>query len=265
MEAAGLFLRAIAIGLAGGAVGLLLIWLGMKLAGGNHVLGTEVLLFAVVIATAVTNAVSDDAGLVSAVVMGMAAPLVVGGQIEEVKPFFATIVNASIGILFISISALVTPESLQGLVLPCLGMVAALVLVVRPLTALLLTVRGDLTFQQRLYIGWMAPRGIVAASTAASFSAALLALGIPDAEYLLPVTFLVIVGTVVFYSATAVPMAGLLKLRESKSVPSASDLPAEMPGHSSWLSRSVEEFFEEVLLALLLVVLRIVTRVEVVR
>lgn len=228
IQAAGLFLSAIGIGLVGGAIGVLLVWLGMKLAGDSHILGTEVLLFGVVVATAVTNSVSDDAGLVAAVVMGMAAPFVVGKRIDGVKPFFATIVNASIGVLFISISALVTPESLQGLLWPCIGVVAVLVLVVRPLSALLLTIRGTLTIQQRIYIGWMAPRGIVAASTAASFSTALLAAGVPDSQYLLPVTFLVIVGTVVFYSATAVPMAALLKLRETKSESVADDLPAEM-------------------------------------
>lgn len=224
-----LFAKAIAIGAIGGLVGLALVWVGMKLAGPSRILGTEVLLFSVVIATAGTNAVFDDSGLVAAVLMGMVAPLIVKGRVAEVKPFFDTIVNASIGVLFISISALVTPESLQGLVLPCLGIVAVLVLVLRPLTALLLTIRSTLTLKERIYVGWMAPRGIVAASTAASFSGALVALGVPDSEVLLPVTFLVIVGTVVFYSATAVPMAGALGLREPDAGPDELvDMPEEV-------------------------------------
>ena len=223
------FAQAVVIGLIGGLIGLALVWIGMKLAGPSRILGTEVLLFAVVIATAGTNAVSDDSGLVAAVVMGMVAPLLVKGRVEEVKPFFDTIVNASIGVLFISISALVTPASLEGLILPCLGVVALLVLVLRPATALLLTFRSGLTLRERTFVGWMAPRGIVAASTAASFSAALVALGVPDSEVLLPVTFLVIVGTVVFYSATAVPMAALLGLREvDTQTPDIPDMPLEV-------------------------------------
>lgn len=223
------FAQAVVIGLIGGLIGLALVWIGMKLAGPSRILGTEVLLFAVVIATAGTNAVSDDSGLVAAVVMGMVAPLLVKGRVEEVKPFFDTIVNASIGVLFISISALVTPASLEGLILPCLGVVAVLVLVLRPATALLLTFRSGLTLRERTFVGWMAPRGIVAASTAASFSAALVALGVPDSEVLLPVTFLVIVGTVVFYSATAVPMAALLGLREvDTQTPDIPDMPMEV-------------------------------------
>lgn len=78
-------------------------------------------------------------------------------------------------------------------------------------------------------MGWMAPRGIVAASTAASFSGTLVALGVPDSEVLLPVTFLVIVGTVVFYSATAVPMAAALGLREPDASPDELvDMPEEV-------------------------------------
>ena len=224
-----LFAKAIVIGVIGGLVGLALVWAGMKLAAPLLILGTEVLLFSVVIATAGTNAVFDDSGLVAAVLMGMVAPLIVKGRVAEVKPFFDTIVNASIGVLFISISALVTPESLPGLMLPCLGIVAVLVLVLRPLTALLLTIRSTLTLKERIYVGWMAPRGIVAASTAASFSGTLVALGVPDSEVLLPVTFLVIVGTVVFYSATAVPMAAALGLREPDASPDELvDMPEEV-------------------------------------
>jgi hypothetical protein len=66
-------------------------------------------------------------------------------------------------VLFISISATVTPASLKHLVLPTLGLVAVLVLVTRPLVAFLATVRTDLTRGERRFTGWMAPRGIVAA------------------------------------------------------------------------------------------------------
>lgn len=211
------FFTRIGIGLVGGLCGIGLIWLGMHLYNDNRVLGTEVLLGAVIVTTAITDAVADDAGLVAAVVMGMLAPLLVKERIHAVKPFFDTIVTFSIGVLFVAISSLVTPASIEGLVLPCLGVVAILVLVVRPGSAILLTARSTLTLRERLFVGWMAPRGIVAAATAASFSATLIAANVEDSDKLLPATFLIIVGTVVFYSATAVPMASLLKVRGSDS------------------------------------------------
>ena len=112
-----------------------------------------------------------------------------------------------IGVLFVSISATVTPASLRHLLLPTLGLVAVLVLVTRPLVASLATVRTDLTTGERRFVGWMAPRGIVAASTASTFGEQLAAQHVGGAAKILPVTFLVIVATVALYGLTAVPVA----------------------------------------------------------
>ena len=129
------------------------------------------------------------------------------------------IVQLTIGILFISISATVTPASLKGVVWPCLGLVAGLVLLVRPVVAVLTTMRTTLSRNERIFIGSMDPRGIVAASTAATFSAPLVALGIGGADRLLPATFLVIVGTVTIYGLSAVPLSRALGLRQTDPDP----------------------------------------------
>jgi NhaP-type Na+/H+ or K+/H+ antiporter len=128
-------------------------------------------------------------------------------------------------VLFIAISATVTPASLRGVIWPALGLVALLVLLVRPAVAVVATVRTSLTRNERIFVGSMDPRGIVAASTAASFSAPLVALGIGGAGKLLPATFLVIVGTVAIYGLAAAPRAGVLGLRE----PEPGGRPTEQP------------------------------------
>ena len=79
---------------------------------------------------------------------------------------------------------------------------AVLVLITRPLAAFLATLRTDLTRGNV-----MAPRGIVAAATAPTFSAQLAAKHVSGASKILPVTFLVIVATVALYGLTAVPVA----------------------------------------------------------
>ena len=112
-----------------------------------------------------------------------------------------------IGVLFVSISATVTPQSLHHLVLPTVGLVAVLVLVTRPLVAFLATARTDLTTGDRRFTGAMAPRGIIAAATASTFGAGLAAHHVGGAAKILPVTFLVIVATVAIYGLTAVPVA----------------------------------------------------------
>jgi hypothetical protein len=66
----------------------------------------------------------------------------------------------------------------------------------------------------------MAPRGIVAAATASTFAASLVAKGIGGASRILPATFLVIVVTVTLYGLTAAPVARRLRVtRPARSVP----------------------------------------------
>jgi hypothetical protein len=129
-------------------------------------------------------------------------------------------VQLIIGVLFISISATVTPASLKGIVLPTLALVAILVIVVRPLVAFVTTLRSDVPGAERRFIGWMAPRGIVAAATASTFGVSLAAHNIEGASKILPVTFLVIVATVSIYGLTAAPVARFLHVtRPAQSRP----------------------------------------------
>ncbi|MCW2891685.1 MAG: putative sodium/proton antiporter [Actinomycetia bacterium] len=58
----------------------------------------------------------------------------------------------------------------------------------------------------------MAPRGIVAAASASTFSAGLVKNGVGGASKILPVTFLVIVATVTLYGLTAAPVARRLRV-----------------------------------------------------
>jgi hypothetical protein len=73
--------------------------------------------------------------------------------------------------------------------------------------AFIATFRTGLTRGERVFIGWMAPRGIVAAATASTFGTTLTANNVDGASKILPVTFLVIVATVALYGLTARPVA----------------------------------------------------------
>jgi NhaP-type Na+/H+ or K+/H+ antiporter len=139
--------------------------------------------------------------------MGLALANRRGFDIPARRPFFETLVQLIIGVLFISISATVTPQWLRHLLLPTLGLVAVLVFVARPLAAFAATLRTDLTKGERAFTGWMAPRGIVAAATTSTFAAGLVAKGIGGTSKILPATFVVIVATVILYGLTAVPAA----------------------------------------------------------
>ena len=206
------FLLSVAVGLAGGVVGTALLWLLLRKLRLGEVLGTSAQLAAVVAVAAGCDALRDDSGLIAAIFMGLALANLREFDIPARRPFFETLVQLIIGVLFVSISATVTPQSLRHLVLPTLVLVAALVVVARPVAAFAATLRTDLDKGERAFIGWMAPRGIVAAATASTFTAGLVAKGIGGAAKILPATFVVIVATVTLYGLTAAPMARLLRV-----------------------------------------------------
>jgi NhaP-type Na+/H+ or K+/H+ antiporter len=201
------FVGSIGIGLAGGAAGTLILWLLLCKLRLGEVLGTSAQLGVAVGVAAACDVARDDSGLIAAIVIGLAVANMPGFSIPVRRPFFETLVQLVIGLLFISISATVTPASLRHVALPALGLAAVLVLAVRPVVAWLSTRGTDLTAGERSFVGWMAPRGIVAAATASTFSAALAARGIGGASKILPATFVVIVATVALYGLTAVPVA----------------------------------------------------------
>jgi NhaP-type Na+/H+ or K+/H+ antiporter len=201
------FLISVAIGIAGAVIGVALLWFCLRQLDLGEVLGTTSQLACVVAVAAVCDIAREDAGLIAAVLMGLALANTRGFGVPARRPFFETLVQLIIGVLFVSISATVTPASLKHLVLPALGLVAVLVLVTRPLVAFLATIRTDLTRGERQFTGWMAPRGIVAAATASTFGTGLAAHHVGGAAKILPVTFVVIVATVAIYGLTAVPVA----------------------------------------------------------
>ena len=203
----GQFLLSLGIGVAGAAAGVAVLWVCLCKLDLDELLATTAQLATVVGVAAACNIVRDDAGLIAAVLMGLAVANLRAFDVPAKRPFFETLVQLIIGVLFVSISATVTPASLRHIVLPTLALVAVLVLVTRPLVAFLATIRTGLTRGERAFTGWMAPRGIVAAATATTFGATLAASGVGGASKILPVTFLVIVATVAVYGLTAVPVA----------------------------------------------------------
>jgi hypothetical protein len=95
-----------------------------------------------------------------------------------------------------------------------------IILLVRPIGVLLSTLRSNLNWREKAFISWVGPKGIVAAAVASLFSLELVKPDSPvdpkEAELLLPLVFLVIVGTVVFQGSTAKYVASLLGVRRKE-------------------------------------------------
>ncbi len=132
---------------------------------------------------------------------------------RDMRDFKDQLTILLIGLLFILLAADVRYAEVAALGLPGIGVVAALILIVRPLTVTFMTLGTDLSWRERLFIGWVAPRGIVAAAIASIVAAALMRDGIPGGADLRALVFLTIVGTVIQVGLTAAPVGRWLKVR----------------------------------------------------
>jgi NhaP-type Na+/H+ or K+/H+ antiporter len=113
-----LFLLSLGIGVAGAAVGVAVLWLCLTKLDVGVTLRTTSQLACVVAVAAGCDIVRDDAGLIAAILMGLAVANLRAFHLPAKRPFFETLVQLIIGVLFVCISATVTPQSLHHIVLP---------------------------------------------------------------------------------------------------------------------------------------------------
>jgi Trk K+ transport system NAD-binding subunit len=93
-----------------------------------------------------------------------------------------------------------------------------LVLVARPASVLASTWGRGVTWRERAFLAWMAPRGVVAASVASVFAIELIDAGMAGADQIVPTIFAVIIGTVTVYGLTAAPLAKRLGLARPEAL-----------------------------------------------
>jgi NhaP-type Na+/H+ or K+/H+ antiporter len=129
---------------------------------------------------------------------------------RDLREFKDQLTVLLIGLLFVMLAADVRLEELAALGWPGIGVVGALVFVVRPLVVGLTTAGSDLTVRERMFVGWIAPRGIVAAAVASLVAAALEKSGLAGGAELRALVFLTISGTVLQAGLSAGPIARLL-------------------------------------------------------
>ncbi len=125
-----------------------------------------------------------------------------------------------IGLLFVVLAADVRFEQVAALGWAGFGVVATLVLVVRPIGVWLCTLGSDLDWRERLFVAWVAPRGIVAAAIASLVAVELEAAGLAGGVELRALVFLTIAVTVALAGLTAGSIGSLLgvRLRERDTV-----------------------------------------------
>jgi NhaP-type Na+/H+ or K+/H+ antiporter len=210
----GNFLATIGVGILAGLIGAVLLTLILSERRFDAALEASATLAVVLVSVAAASAIRDDAGLVAAIAMGVVLAHRQRDIVARAPAFSEILVSLLLGALFVILSARVDPEAVVDLGWGAVAFVAVLILVVRPLVTVVCTTGTQLTSGERGLIAWMMPRGIVAAATASSFERGLMDAGVPDADVLVPATFLVIAATVFVYGLTARPVALRLGVAE---------------------------------------------------
>ena len=176
-------------------------------------LENPIALAVVVAAFAISNHFQHESGLLTVTLMGIVLANQHFVDVKHIIEFKENLRVLLISVLFIILSARITPEDLQVLLDPrSLLFLGVMILLVRPIAVGLSTFRSTLNIKERAFLSWMAPRGIVAAAVTSLFALKLVDAGYAGAEKLVPYIFLIIIGTVAIYGLTASPLARRLDL-----------------------------------------------------
>jgi NhaP-type Na+/H+ or K+/H+ antiporter len=160
------------------------------------------------------NGLQNESGLLAVTVMGMILANMKNVPIEEILDFKESLSVLLISLLFIVLAARVDFQLFAAVGWGALLVFLVILFVARPAMVLVSTLGSKLNWREKTLLSWVAPRGIVAAAVSALFALRLQKLGFAHADLLVPLTFMVIIGTVVLQSATARPLANRLKVSE---------------------------------------------------
>jgi NhaP-type Na+/H+ or K+/H+ antiporter len=161
---------------------------------------------------------AHESGLLAVVVMGMVMGNMDLPNRKELLYFKESLSVLLISILFILLSANINISDLELILTwKTVGLFAVIVFLIRPLGVFLSSAGSNLLLKEKLFISWVGPRGIVAAGIASLFGSKLIANGVPGAEYITPLVFMIVLGTVLLNATTARLFAKVVKVFLNKS------------------------------------------------
>lgn len=201
------FIKTFLIGIVLGFAGAAVLWTALRRHLVHDHLHNPVALMLVVLVYSLSNLLVHESGLVAVTVMGLLLAnqhTVYVGHIVRFKENLSVLLISS---LFIVLTARLDLQQFVAFSWRGPAFVLFLLLVVRPASVMVSTMGCGLTLAERIFLSWLAPRGIVAAAVASVF-----ALELGNADDFVAAAFLVIVGTVVVYGLTAGLLARKLGL-----------------------------------------------------
>lgn len=162
------------------------------------------------------QSIQSESGLMAAVVAGIVVRSLSLPEERLLRRFKGQLTVLAVSMLFILLAADLSIASVFALGKGSVLTVLALMMVVRPLNIWICTRQSDLNWRQKLFLGWIGPRGIVSASVASLFSILLTERGISGGDAIKALVFLTIILTVLLQGLTAKGLAQLLNLTSSQ-------------------------------------------------
>ncbi|MDX2271970.1 MAG: sodium:proton antiporter [Cyanobacteriota bacterium] len=202
------------IGAVGGwLMGSFLLWSRQYL---TEELRNSVVLAGALAVFALAQSLLSESGLMAVVVAGLVVRQKAAIAERSVRQFHGQLVVLAISVLFILLTASLSIKAVLALGWGAVATVGVLMVGVRPLSVWLCTWQSDLNWRQKLFISWLAPRGIVAASVASLFGILLTERGITGGDALKALVFLTIAMTVMIQGLTATWAARWLRLDQGR-------------------------------------------------
>ena len=161
-----------------------------------------------------SETIESESGLLAVTVMGITMANMKDMDIDNILDFKESLSVLLISVLFIVLAARIEIAELIFVGWPAIILLGIIILIARPVAVFVSSIGSDLSFNEKLMIAWIGPRGIVAAAISALFALRLEDAGYSEAVLLVPLTFVIIIGTVVIQSTTAQHIAEFLKVRE---------------------------------------------------
>ena len=148
------------------------------------------------------NMIEHEAGLLAVTVMGIALANMHVASLRSIHPFKQNIAVLLVSGIFILLSASLDVEQLREFEWQFGLFLLVLLFIVRPATVLLSLAFSSIPWNERLFLAWIAPRGIVLVAICGLFALRLNELGYADGSILIGLSFAVVVTTIIAHGFT---------------------------------------------------------------
>ena len=203
----------------GAIVGVFGGWLlGTFLKRANHLseeLKNLVVLAAVWGLFVLSQSLRSESGLMATVVAGIVLKASSIPEERLLKRFKGQLTVLCVSVLFILLAADLSIDSVFALGWGSVLAVFVLMIVVRPISIAVCTWNSSMNWRQKIFLAWIAPKGIVSASVASLFAILLTEKGINGGDAIKALVFLTILMTVFFQGLTARWVASWLQITSS--------------------------------------------------